>query len=61
MYNFAVDDDNALLDNDSLYLKIKQCLKTKGSALRELGELILEDVYKKELSSAFLDQVQLAC
>jgi len=48
-----------MMENDNLYLKIKHCLKSKGSALRELGEYIIEDVYKKELSTAFLDQVRL--
>ena len=58
IFCFAVDDDAILMENDNLYLKIKRCLKSKGSALRELGEYIIEDVYKKELSTAFLDQVR---
>ena len=45
------------MDNDNLYLKIKNCLQLKGSALRELGEYIIEDIYKKEVSTAYLDQV----
>ncbi|XP_076815986.1 integrator complex subunit 8-like isoform X1 [Clavelina lepadiformis] len=46
-------------DNESLFLKIRSCLTKKGSVLRELRELILEDVYRKELSTAFLDEVEL--
>ena len=52
------DNNDVMMENDNLYLKIKHSLKMRGSALREMGIYIIEDVYKKELSTAFLDQVR---
>nr|CAB3266012.1 integrator complex subunit 8-like [Phallusia mammillata] len=50
--------DDAVAECESLCLKIEDCLKRKGSALREMAEYIIEDIYKKELSTSYLDEVE---
>jgi len=49
--------DDLAAECDRLFLKLEECRAKKGSAMREMLDCILEDVYKKELSTAYLDEV----
>nr|XP_002119892.3 integrator complex subunit 8-like [Ciona intestinalis] len=45
-------------EHGCIYMKVVNCLKQKEKGIHELKDLIIEDIYKKELSSAFLNDVE---